>query len=191
MPRDEGGTTRTAPESRQRVVDDYERVRTEFRALVDTMCLDDLNRSTNGTRWSNQQMLFHLVFGYLVVRTLLPFCRVMSHLPAGVSKAYAALLDRLTRPFDQVNYFGAVIGARLMTPQRLVGILDRVTAKLGNRILEADASALERGMYFPQKWDPFFKRFMSTWDIYRYPTMHFDLHVRQLGLRDSGTDWFG
>ena len=174
--------TLTEPESRQRVVDEYVRVRLEFRTIAEGMSREDLDRSTKGTRWSNQQMLFHLVLGYLVVRTLLPLCRIMSHLPPGASIAFAALLDNLVGPFDQVNYLGAVLGARLLTPQRLVTVLDRVTLKLGERLQQETTARLERGMFFPQKWDPFFKRFMTTFDIYRYPTMHFDFHRQQLTI---------
>jgi hypothetical protein len=37
-------------------------------------------------------------------------------------------------------------------------------------------------MYYPVRWDPFFKDFMTVADIYHYPTQHFDFHQRQLTL---------
>lgn len=137
--------------SRRAVEDEYERARHDFRALVDVLSPDDLRRRTAGTRWSNQQMLFHLVLGYLVVRTLLPFCRLMSHLPARLSKAFAVVLDRLVGKFDCVNYWGAVLGARILTPQRLVKILDHATHTLGARLSRAKRRSVGAGHVFPEE----------------------------------------
>ena len=38
-------------------------------------------------------------------------------------------------------------------------------------------------MYYPASWDPFFVRYMTLYDLYRYPTRHFDFHQRQLTLQ--------
>jgi hypothetical protein len=38
-------------------------------------------------------------------------------------------------------------------------------------------------MHYPTTWDPYFKRFMTLADLYRYPTQHFDHHDRQLSAR--------
>jgi hypothetical protein len=47
-------------------------MRRDFRALIATASPAGLRRRTNGTRWTNRQLLFHMVLGYLVVRTLMP-----------------------------------------------------------------------------------------------------------------------
>ena len=47
-------------------------------------------------------------------------------------------------------------------------------------------SALRRGMHCPTSWDPFFTDYMTLYDIYQYPTRHFDFHRRQLTLHDPG-----
>ena len=41
---------------------------------------------------------------------------------------------------------------------------------------------LQRGMYYPVRWDPFFKDFMTLADIYHYPSLHYGYHQRQLTL---------
>jgi hypothetical protein len=35
-------------------------------------------------------------------------------------------------------------------------------------------------MYFPHKWDPNFKEFMTLEDQFRYPVAHFKFHLGQI-----------
>ncbi|MFB4320582.1 hypothetical protein [Actinomadura sp. 21ATH] len=42
----------------------------------------DLARRSDGTRWTNEQLLFHMMFGYLVVLRLLVLVRLIGRLPA-------------------------------------------------------------------------------------------------------------
>jgi hypothetical protein len=39
----------------------------DFHELVKRASAEDLRRRTTGTRWTNRQLLFHMVFGYLIV----------------------------------------------------------------------------------------------------------------------------
>ena len=66
--------TESAP-SRQMMHDEMERARHEFHALPEHASSADLARATNGTRWTNRELLFHLLFGYLVTRNLLLLLR--------------------------------------------------------------------------------------------------------------------
>lgn len=43
-----------------------------FDEFISEATATGLRRWSAGTRWTNEQMLFHMVFGYLVVRSLLP-----------------------------------------------------------------------------------------------------------------------
>ena len=79
----------------------------------------DLRRPSEGTRWTNRQLLFHMLFGYLIVRALLVLARVFSLLPDGASTAFAKLLDSAHRPFDLINYLGSCAGARIIPPSRM------------------------------------------------------------------------
>ena len=48
-----------------------ELARGTFKAMVATASPSDLRRTTIGTRWTNQQLLFHMLLGYMVVLRLL------------------------------------------------------------------------------------------------------------------------
>jgi hypothetical protein len=161
---------------------ELERVRQTFARHVTAMTHEDLQRRSNGTRWSNRQLLFHMVFGYLLVRNLLWLVRALSRLPRSATKPFAALLNFGTPLFHAVNYLGSVGGGAVFTPQRMKRVLDRMTATLERGLDEQDEQDLTQGMYYPTRWDPYFKPYMTLLDIYRYPTQHFDHHDRQLNL---------
>jgi hypothetical protein len=109
--------------------------------------------------------------------------RIFGRLPAPVSKAFAALLNVASRPFDVVNYWGSVGGARIINHRRMAALLDRIIASLQRRLVRERDADLERGMHYPIRWDPFFKPFMTLADIYRFPTQHFQFHRDQLTIR--------
>ncbi|TFV72583.1 DinB family protein [Blastococcus sp. CT_GayMR19] len=154
-------------------------------ALLTAAGPTDLRRTSDGTRWTNEQLLYHMVFGYLVVRTLLPLVHLMGRLPAPVGRGWAALLNSATRPFHAVNYWGSVAGARVFNHTRMGPLADRTIAVLQRRLTEESEAALHRGMPFPSGWDPYFG-FLTLAEVYRYPTRHFEHHYRQLTLPDPG-----
>jgi hypothetical protein len=161
---------------------ELDRARIEFRHLVDGASELDLRRPSNGTRWSNRQLLFHMLLGYLIMRALMTLVRLFGRLPAGVSRSYVRLLNRATCPFDAVNYAGSAFAGTFLTPRRMGIMFDHVIAALHRRLdAETDAD-LGRGMHYPTRWDPFFQDFMTLADVYRFPTRHFDFHRRQLTL---------
>ena len=171
---------------RQSVHDEMRWVREDFHRLLDAAGTTDLRRPTQGTRWTNEQLLFHMMFGYLVVRALLPMVRAFGRLPLGLSGAYARLLDAATRPFDAINHAGAVIGARIYDHRRMGARLDRTLVALHRRLDAEPDAALARAMRFPARWDPFFTDVMTLAQVYRYPTRHYHFHPTQLTL-PSGT----
>ncbi|MFD7966586.1 DinB family protein [Streptomyces zaomyceticus] len=171
---------------RRAVLDDYARARRTFHALVDGATQADLVRPTVGTRWTNRQLLWHMLFGYLVTRVLLDLARVFSRLPRSTSKAFAWVLDAGTRPFDVINYLGPCGAVKLVGPRRTGAAFDRITASLERRLARESEHDLARGMHFPVRWDPYFQDFMTLADLYRYPTRHFDFHRRQLTLGEGG-----
>jgi hypothetical protein len=60
---------------------DLERARADFHYLLSIADESEWRNRTSGTRWSNEQLLFHMVFGYIVVQRLLILVRVFSRLP--------------------------------------------------------------------------------------------------------------
>jgi DinB family protein len=161
---------------------EMEQARHDFRRLIGDATPAELRRPSDGTRWTNQQLLFHMLFGYLIVRALLLLVQVFGHLPDGASKMFARLLDSAHKPFDLINYLGSCAGARIIPVQRMPGTLDRVIAALQRHLEREPDSALRRGMHYPTTWDPFFADSMTLADIYHYPTQHFRFHQRQLTL---------
>jgi hypothetical protein len=161
---------------------ELDRARTEFRHLVDGAGEFDLRRPSNGTRWSNRQLLFHMLLGYLIMRALMTLVRLFGRLPTGVSRSYARLLNRATRPFDAVNYAGSAFGGTFLTPRRMGIMFDHVVMALHRRLDAETDTDLGHGMHYPTRWDPFFQDFMTLADVYRFPTQHFDFHRRQLTL---------
>lgn len=170
------------PADRQRIHDDLERVRVDLRRIVAAAGADDLRRRSRGTRWTNEQLLWHMAFGFLIVRRLLPLVRIFGRLPDGASRAFAAVLDAATRPFHHVNYVGSVGGALVFHGPRLTRQLDRTIARLHHRLDAESAEALGRRMHFPVGWDPFFSDTMSLAEVYAYGVRHYDFHRQQLTL---------
>ena len=161
---------------------DLERARLEFHRLLDVAGPSDWDAPTNGTRWSNEQLLFHMVFGYMIVQRLLVLVRVFGRLPDKVSRVFARILNATTTPFHWINYYGSCAAARVYNRRRMGAKFDRVIASLQRRLARERDSDFARGMHYPTRWDPFFGDYMTLKDIYRYPGQHFDFHERQLTL---------
>jgi hypothetical protein len=172
----------TAEVDKQAVHDDLDRARATFHQLLDGAKDEELRRPSNGTGWTNRQLLFHMLLGYLIMRVLLTLVRLFGRLPDGVSRVYARVLNAGTKPFDAVNYLGSRLGGKYVTTHRMGVLFDRATAALDRRVDAETDTALARGMHYPTRWDPFFRDFMTLADVYRFPTQHFDFHRRQLTL---------
>ena len=161
---------------------EMDRVRADFRELVDSATVRDLRGPTNGTKWTNEQLLFHMVFGYVLVRNLLVLVRGFSRLPDEASRRFAVTLNAGTRPFHTINYVGALGGIRVLGYARTERLMDRTIRTLQTSLDHSSDAELHRSMHFPVGWDPYFDDVMTIWDVYHYPTQHYDHHRRQLTL---------
>jgi hypothetical protein len=170
------------PTDRAHIHAELERVRADLDYLVAHATRDDLRRRTNGTRWTNGQLLWHMAFGYLLVRRLLPLVRLFGRLPDRTSRSFAVALNATTTPFHQINYLGGVAGAVVFRGPRLTRQLDRSIARLHRSLDAQSEEALARRMHFPVGWDPFFRDTMTVEQVYRYATEHYDFHRTQLTL---------
>jgi len=166
---------------RSQVTDEMRRAQADFRALVARADAADLRRSSDGTRWTNRQLLWHMVFGYLIVRTLLPLVHLLGRL--GWSRRFAATLNALSGPFHMINYAGSAGGGLVLPPRRMVRVMDATFDALTRRLTAETPSQLELTMYFPTRWDPYFRPTMTVLDVYHYGTEHYDHHHRQLTLQ--------
>ncbi len=169
--------------NRDALATDLDRARIAFHRLLAEAEREGVwTEPTVGTRWTNEQLLFHMVFGYMVTQRLLVLVRLLGRLPDPVSRVFAGILDAATRPFHVINYYGSCAAALVYNRRRMGAKLDRVIASLQRKLARENDSALRRGMHYPTRWDPFFSDYMTLEDIYRYPGLHFDFHQRQLTL---------
>ncbi len=167
---------------RRAVHDEMERARATFHQLLNGASSSSLHRRSSGTRWTNEQLLFHMLFGYMIVRALLILVRSLGRLPDGVSRVFARILNSATRPFHVVNYLGSCGGPLVFRGPRMAAKFDRIIESLHQHLDAETESALRREMHFSPGWDPFFEDTMSLLDVYHYATQHFDFHRAQLTL---------
>jgi hypothetical protein len=159
------------------------RVTADFHRLLDSATPAELRMRTNGTKWTNRQLLFHMLFGFILVGVLLPLVKLFGRLPSAGSRTFAAILNAGARPFHVVNYLSALPGGRVLPSRAMARLMDRTIAHLRGRLAREDEEALGLGMHFPVGWDPYFKDVMTVADVYRYPSQHYDHHRRQLTTR--------
>jgi hypothetical protein len=167
---------------RQEIHDELDRVCADFAALIDQAPVAEMRKPSDGTKWTNEQLLFHMLFGYLLVRNLLPLVRAFARLPDQASAHFAAALNAAAGPFHQVNYLGSLGGARVLGYHGMQGLMRRVMRDLHRSLDRRTDAQLERGMHFPTGWDPYFRNFMTLREVYHYPTQHYEHHRRQLTL---------
>jgi len=178
---DDAPDARSQP-TRKDIADELEQARLTFHQLLDQASPVELHRPSRGTRWTNEQLLFHMLFGYLIVRALRPLVKGFGRLPAGVGRCYASLLNATSRPFHVINYWGSCGGALVFRGDRMGRAMDRVIASLQRSLRNESEAGLARRMHFPTRWDPYFTDSMSLLDTYHYATQHFDHHRAQLTL---------
>jgi DinB family protein len=170
------------PIDRAAIAADLEKARIDFQHLIEMVDDDEWVKPTKGTRWNNEELLFHMVFGYVVVQRLLLLLRLFDRLPDSFSLGYARMLNAATPAFDVVNYYGSRFAARIYNRKRMAAKLDREINSLQRSLRRAPEDAFRRGMHYPNDWDPYFRDYMTLEDLYRYPSQHYDHHRRQLTL---------
>src|SRR5690242_2031683 len=161
---------------RQSIIDEMRQAQIDFHDMVARAGAADLRRRTIGTRWTNRQMMFHMVFGYLIVRTLLPLVHLLGRL--GWSRRFAATLNAVWRPFHLINYLGSCGGGLVLSPHRMAALMDLTIRALTRRLAGETPAQLALTMDFPTRWDPYFRPTMSVLDVYHYGTEHYDHHHR-------------
>ena len=162
---------------------DLERVTADFHRLLDSATPAELRTPTNGTKWTNKQLLFHMLFGFMVVRVLLPLVKGFDRLPPAVSRTFATILNAGTRAFHVLNYLSALPGGTVLGSPAMGKLMDSTIDRLRSSLARESERTLALTMHFPVGWDPYFKDVMTVADVYHYPTQHYDHHRRQLTTR--------
>jgi hypothetical protein len=154
----------------------------DFEVLLATAPTGRLDEPTDGTRWTNRQLLWHMAFGQHIARVLLPLMGGFSQLPASASRRYASTLSAATRPYDWVNFAGSVAGARVTGLRLARRWMRRDTERLLGWGARATDAQLASGMSVPADWDPYFTPRMSRYDVMVWTKKHYDHHRAQLTL---------
>lgn len=162
---------------------ELERVAADFDRLLQSATAAELHAATTGTKWTNKQLLFHMLFGFILVRVLLPLVKLLGKLPPGASRAFAASLNSATRPFHVVNYLSALPGGALLSTRAMGRLMHTTIEGLRGGLARESEHTLTLAMHFPVGWDPYFEDVMTVADVYRYPSQHYEHHRRQLTIR--------
>lgn len=169
-------------EGRDRIRFDLIWIADDFACIVAGVRAAELDRSTDGTRWSNRQMLFHLVLGQKIARAGIPLLGGFSRLPPAASRGWSRMLEAGAKPYDWVNWAGSAAAGRVLPLPAMVRMMRGTTRAILRWFERADDAALARGMTMPPSWDPYFQPWMSRRDVLLWAPKHYRHHRRQLTL---------
>jgi hypothetical protein len=148
-----------------------------FHTLLDSLSDADLQKVSRNPPWTNKQILFHMVFGFFLLPSLIVIALLFGRLPRTFSKRFATRLNRAVRPFNVINSLGPQGGSRLFTRQGLSKTYDLVYTLIVQLLQILPEAELTRGMHYPTQWDPLFREYMTLSEIFRFPMRHFYFHV--------------
>ena len=156
---------------------------TDSHQLVAGATPQNLHRRSDGTRWTNRQLLWHMVFGYLIVRTLMPPVHLLGRLGLEPPMHRHPRCPASTVPPDQLRRVRRWRVATATPEDRRDHGRDdqrsRPSARRGNARVARAHDAL------PDSLGPYFWYTISLFDVYHYGTEHHNHHHRQLTLHVS------
>src|SRR5215207_7171050 len=71
-----------------------------FYSLLDSLSDEDLQKESRNPPWSNKQIVFHMVFGFFLLPSLIVIVLIFGRLPRKFSGLFATLLNLGVRPFN-------------------------------------------------------------------------------------------
>lgn len=164
----------------QSIRSELESTRSTFHELLESLSEDDLHRQSLNPGWTNGEILAHMLFGFIVVNVPLPLTRAWGKLPKSSSKPFAAILNAMTKPFNWFNALGARGQAKVFTYKRLGKLYNHIHTSLMKKAASIRDEEWEQGMYYPTKWDANFGDFMTLEQLFHYPVIHFNFHLKQI-----------
>lgn len=161
---------------------DLEWIARDYRAILRAARVGELDLPSDGTRWTNRQLLFHMLLGQRITRMVIVIMAVFSRLPPGASRAWAKGMAAVTPVYERLNFAGAVVGGRLFTEADMGRQMAAVTAKILHFYDHASPDEMGRGMAIPPSWDPYFSTWMDRAQLMTWAPKHYQHHRRQLTL---------
>ncbi|MBK8463479.1 MAG: DinB family protein [Nigerium sp.] len=154
----------------------------DYASILVTARAGELDLPTNGTRWTNRQLLFHMLLGQRITWMVIGVMGVFARLPPSASRAWASGMAATTPLYHRLNWLGGVLGGRLFTLPRMRRQMDALTARILDFYDQAAPADLARGMTIPPSWDPYFTDSMDRTGLLAWAPQHYQHHRRQLTL---------
>ncbi len=167
-------------EKKAAIQTELESTRGAFHALLAALTQEDFRKQSRNPGWTNGEILAHMLFGFMILRVLLPMVRCWGRLPKAASKPFAGLLNALTVPFNGINALGARLQAHVFTRQKMGKLFDWAYSAITKQLNAIQDDEWARGMHYPTRWDPNFQDFMTIEDLFHYSINHFNLHREQI-----------
>jgi hypothetical protein len=168
----EGQRTQLRPE--------LEAARSEFHTMVASISERAWTQPSRNTGWTNGQIVFHVLLGFVLVVPLARLLVFFDHLPDSCSRLFARALDISTPLFDRMNALGPRVGARLLGRAGVIRKFDQVHGAILTRLDRARPADWNATMYYPTRWDPRFQTRMDLAALLRYPIDHLRHHREEL-----------
>ena len=165
---------------RARVRAELETARQEFHAMAGALSARAWVEPSHNPGWTNGQLLFHVMLGFILVPPLARLLVWFGRLPGVWSRTFAGVLDVATPVFNRVNALGPRAGARLLGKAGVVRRFDRVHARILARLDRIRPGDWSLTMPYPTRWDPRFRSDMRLENLFRYPIDHLRHHRAQL-----------
>ena len=106
-------------ETKNAIRAELDTARTVFHTLLASFSDSDFRRQSRNPGWTNDEILTHMTFGFIILNALLPMARLWGRFPRWTSKIFASMLNAFTPPFNWVNALGARLQARAFTHKRI------------------------------------------------------------------------
>jgi hypothetical protein len=99
---------------RRKLRDDLETAQQEFHEMMAMVPNEAWTAPSKNPGWTNGQLLFHILLGFILVRPLASLLVFSGHLPGSWSRVFAGLLDWSTPLFHRINAIGPRAAARIL-----------------------------------------------------------------------------
>jgi hypothetical protein len=152
----------------------------EFHVMAADVSEQAWVESSHNPGWTNGQVLFHVLLGFILVLPLARLLVLFGHLPRVLGSIFAGLLNLATPLFHRINALGPRAAARTLGRDSVIRRFDQVHAAILTRLAKVRPNQWDLMMPYPARWDPRFRRDMRLEDLFLYPVSHLRHHRSQI-----------
>src|SRR5262245_30952366 len=135
----------------ERIRDELEATGGQFHALFGSLSAADWDEPSRNRAWTNGQLIFHMLFAFMLIPSLFRLVRFWSHLPDRYSRALARVLALSTPLFNRVNALGPRGQAAIFGRRRAESIYDSVHRSMLRKVDSIVDDDWGRGMNYPRR----------------------------------------